>query len=158
MARSRAGGGRRGALAGGGARGAGGGGFGDPVKAVLKFRNRRINTFRGETVDEWGDIDNTGVPYLVGVQAAIAETQDTSFDAATQRQQIIRSVTCRVPAWADIVTTDTIQDPVTGLYYMIESVKAVPSIGYFPAEKELALRERSGVDITSDQPVPGEDG
>lgn len=118
--------------------------------AVLRFFNRRINTFRGVATNAWGDLDDVGTPYLTGVQAALAETSSVVFDAATQRQQIVRAIECTVPAWADIVTTDTLYDPASGLYYMIESIEAQPGIGYYPAFKVLTLRVRSGVSIASD--------
>jgi hypothetical protein len=144
MARSRAGGGRRGGVGGMAGRAQSG------VPAVLKFRNRQISTYRGTVADAFGDLDDTGVPYLTGIPAAIAETTDVVFDQATQRPQNVRSITCVVPAWADIETTDTIQDPATGYFYLIESIQAKPGIGYFPAEKTLSLRMRSGVSIASD--------
>lgn len=118
--------------------------------AVLKFRNRVLLTFRGTQANAYGDESDVGTPYLTGVPAALAETSQTVFDAASQRQQTIRSITCIVPAWADIIDTDTLQDTFTGFYYMIESLEARPGIGYYPADKILTLRLRSGVSIGSD--------
>lgn len=118
--------------------------------AVLRFRNRRLNTFRGTAANAYGDLSDVGIPYLVDVPAALAETAQTYFDAATQRNQIVREIICRLDAWVDIVTTDTLQDLTTGLFYMIEGMKAEPGIGYYPAFQILTLRERSGVSIGSD--------
>lgn len=143
MARVRPGGTSRG-VAGSGGSGSSGG------PAVLRFYNRQISTYRGTTASAYGDESNVGTVYLTGVQAALAETTQNTFDAATQRQQIIRAITCVVPAWADIITTDTIQDTSTGFYYLIESIEARPGIGYYPAQKILTLRMRSGVSIASD--------
>ncbi|RPE39747.1 hypothetical protein EDD90_2764 [Streptomyces sp. Ag109_O5-1] len=117
---------------------------------VLRFRNRRITIMRGTRVNAYGDESDVGAPLYVGVQAALAETTQTSYDSASQRQQIIRGITCKVPAWVDVVTTDTIKDEATGLFYMIESIQAAPGPGYYPAEKILTLRARSGVGVTSD--------
>jgi hypothetical protein len=133
------------------ARPSSGGGSGAPgATSVLKFWNRTIATYRGTTANAYGDVSDVGAPYLTGVQAALAETAQTVFDAATQRQQIIRAITCIVPAWADIVTTDTLQDEFTGFFYMISSIEAQPGLGYYPAPKILTLRMRSGVSIGSD--------
>jgi hypothetical protein len=133
------------------ARSGGGGSSGaSGSAAVLRFRNRTLNTFRGTEANAYGDESDVGQPYLTGVPAALAETSQQAFDAATQRNQIIRSITCRVDAWADIITTDTIQDTTTGIYYLIENIEAVPGIGYYPAPKLLTLRVRSGVSISSD--------
>ena len=118
--------------------------------AVLRFFNRQISTFRGTVANAYGDESDVGTPYLTGVQAALAETTDTVFDAATQRQQTIRSVTCIVPNWADIIDTDTLQDEFTGFFYLIEAIQATPGIGYYPPPKILTLRMRSGVTISSD--------
>jgi hypothetical protein len=117
---------------------------------VLAFWNRQITVMRGTEADEFGDETDVGTPFYTGIPAALAETTDVVFDAATQRQQVIRSVTCIVPAWADIVDTDTIQDQFTGYFYLIESIQAEPGIGYYPAPKRLSLRLRSGVSIASD--------
>lgn len=127
-----------------------GGSGGSGSQAVLKFRNRLLNTYRGVTANAYGDLTDVGAAYLLGVPAALAETSQTYYDAATQRNQILREITCRVDAWVDIVTTDTIEDTTTGIFYLIEGIKAEPGIGYYPAVKILTLRERSGVSITSD--------
>lgn len=118
--------------------------------AVLKFRNRLLNTYRGTAANTYGDLTDVGTLYLTGVPAALAETTQTYFDAATQRNQITREITCRVDSWVDIITTDTIEDTTTGLYYLIEGIKSEPGIGYYPPPKVLTLRMRSGVSIQSD--------
>ena len=117
---------------------------------MLLFRHRAINTYRGIAASPYGDLSDVGEPYLKGVQAALAETADTVFDAATQRQQIIRGVTCVVGGLVDIIDTDTIEDPFTGFFYMIASLESRPGIGAYPPDKILALRMRSGVSIGSD--------
>lgn len=117
---------------------------------VLKFWNRRITIMRGTTVNAWGDESDVGSPLYTGVQAALAETAQTVFDAATQRPQTIRTITCNVPAWVDVVDTDTIRDEATGFFYMIESIRLQPGIGAYPAPKVLILRMRSGVGVQSD--------
>lgn len=118
--------------------------------ALLKFRNRRINTYRGVAYDELGDPSDVGALHLTGVPVAIAETTDTVFDAATMRQQIVRTITCVAPNWADIIDSDTLQDEATGFFYIVESIEARPGPGYYPPDKLLTLRMRSGVTIASD--------
>lgn len=118
--------------------------------AVLKFRNRLLNTYRGTAANDYGDLTDVGSLYLTAIPAALAEVEQTYFDAATQRNQIIRGITCRVDAWVDIITTDTVQDMTTGLFYLIEGIRSEPGIGYYPPPKTLALRMRSGVSIQSD--------
>jgi hypothetical protein len=130
------------------ARGGNGGATGSA--GTLKFMNRTITIMRGLQVNLYGDLSDVGIPRYVGVQAALAETEQTYFDAASQRNQIIRSIECHVPAWVDIQTTDTIMDEATGRYYMIEGVREQPGIGYYPAPKILSLRMRSGVNVDSD--------
>ena len=126
-----------------------GGGSAGPA-SVLRFMNRAITVMRGPAVNAYGDESDVGTPYLTGVQAALAETTQTAFDAATQRPQIIRSITCIVPGWADIRTTDTLFDPFTGFYYMIENLEQEPGLGYYPPRQILTLRMRSGVSVGSD--------
>jgi hypothetical protein len=130
------------------ARGGSGGATG--ATGALKFMNRTITIMRGTRANPYGDLSDVGIPLHTGVQAAIAETSQTYFDAATQRNQIIRSIECIVPAWVDVETTDTIMDEATGNYFMIEGIRQQPGIGYYPAPKILTLRMRSGVSVTSD--------
>lgn len=132
-------------------RSARGGGDASGTAGVLRFRNRRMTIMRGTQTNVFGDESDVGVPLYTGVSAAIAETSQTVFDAATQRQQIIREVTCTVPGWVDVVTTDTLKDEFTERYYMITSIEEEPGIGYYPAPKILTLRIRSGVNVRSDR-------
>jgi hypothetical protein len=126
------------------------GGGSSGTGAILRFRNRQLTVMRGVTTNAYGDLSDVGSPLYTGIPAAIAEVSQVVFDAATQRQQIIRAVTCKVPNWADILTTDTLLDQTTGIYYLIESIEAQPGIGYYPPFKVLTLRVRSGVGIESD--------
>jgi hypothetical protein len=116
---------------------------------LLKFRNRAVTVLRGTAVDEFGDESDVGQPYLTGVPAAIAETTDVVFDQATQRPQVVRTITCVMPYWADVDDTDTLYDPATGYYYLIESQQARPGPGYYPADRILTLRMRSGITLAS---------
>lgn len=124
-----------------------GGGNASGPSAVLRFMNRRLVTYRGTTVNAWGDKTNVGSPYLSNVPAAIAETAEQSFDPATQRTQIIRSIKAAVPGWADIELTDTLLDPATGWVYMPEEIWDEPGIGTYPPRKLMTLRLRSGVTV-----------
>jgi hypothetical protein len=148
MARARSAGSNGGGLAGAAALRGGTGTSGANV--VLKFRNRLATTYRGTEANAYGDESDVGITYLTDVPVAIAETTDVVFDAATQRQQTVRSITAVFPAWADIIDTDTVQDTTTGYFYEIESMQARPGIGYYPADKIVSLRMRSGVSISSD--------
>lgn len=118
--------------------------------SVLRFMNRSLTVLRGTTANAYGDLSDVGQPLYTGIQAAIAETSDVVFDAATQRQQTIRAITCIVPGWADILDTDTLFDPFTGWYYLIEGMQQEPGLGYYPPRKVLTLRMRSGVTVGSD--------
>ncbi len=115
--------------------------------AVLRLMNRRLTTYRGKTVNAFGDESNVGALYLSGVPAALAETSETAFDPATQRAQIIRAIKCIVPGWADVQMTDTIEDPATGFFYLVENIEAEPGLGYYPPRQILTLRLRSGVSV-----------
>jgi hypothetical protein len=109
--------------------------------------NRRITVLRGETVNAWGDVSNVGTPVYTDVPAAIAETTQEAFDPATQRPQIIRSIKAALPGWADIQLTDTLLDPFTGWFYMVEDLMQEPGIGIYPPRQILTLRMRSGVTV-----------
>ena len=118
--------------------------------SVLAFRNRSMSVLRGTAVSEFGDVSDVGRVLYTGIPASLAETSDVSYDAATQRQQVIRSVTCVMPAWADVEDSDTLMDEFTGWFYFVLSIESRPSIGYYPPDKILKLKMRSGVTIASD--------
>lgn len=124
-----------------------GGGNASGPTAVLRFMNRRLTTYRGKTVNAYGDVSNVGARYLTDVPAAIAEVSEQAFDPDTQRPQIIRAIKCTVPGWADIDMGDTIEDPFTGWFYLIESLEQEPGIGVYPPRKLMTLRLRSGVSV-----------
>lgn len=116
---------------------------------MLELANTTVSVLRGTTVNDWGDKTNVGTPLYTGIPAAIVESSKQAFDRASQRFQTIRTSTCVVPDWADIVDTDTLIDETTGNAFMIESVELQPSLGP-PPDKILTLRSRSGVSVESD--------
>lgn len=127
----------------------GNGGIGN--KTPLRFMDRSLTILRGQTANAYGDISDVGQPIYTGVQAALAETSQTAFDPATQRPSIIRSITCILPGWADVQMTDTIYDPATGWFYLIENLQQEPGIGMYPPRQILTLRLRSGVTVAGEQ-------
>jgi len=118
--------------------------------ALLKFRNRAVSVLRGTAVNEFGDASDVGQVKYTGIPVSIEETTDIVFDAATQREQIIRTITCVAPNWADIQDGDTLYDPSNGNFFIVESIQGRPGPGYFPPDKLLKLRMRSGITLASD--------
>lgn len=116
---------------------------------MMELANTTLSVMRGTTTNGYGDVTNVGLPLYQGIPAAVVESGKTVFDNATQRPSTIRTTKCVVPDWADILTTDTLQDETTGSYYMVEDVMTQPSLGP-PPDKILTLRWRSGVSVGSD--------
>ena len=131
-----------------------GGGSTSGATAVMRVMDRRVTVLRGRDVSPYGDVSDVGRPLYTGIPAAIAEVKQQSFDPATQRPSIIRAIEARVPSWADIETTDTLLDPATGSYYMIEDISAEPGYGLYPPCKRLTLRQRSGVSVAGEEAAP----
>ena len=71
------------------------------------------------------------------------------LDQATQGNQVIRTIACVLPNWADVLDTDTLLDEATGWFYLVESQQLRPGPGYYPADRLLTLRMRSGVSLAS---------
>lgn len=118
---------------------------------MMELANTRLTIMRGTAANDYGDLTDVGTPIYSGIPAAINESSKTVFDAATQRPQTIRTSTCVVPGWTDVLTTDTLLDETTQNYYMIEDIQRQPTgpTGIAP-EKILTLRWRSGVTPGSD--------
>lgn len=115
----------------------------------MELATTTLSVLRGTEVNNWGDLTNVGTPLYTGVPAGLVESSKQVFDRATQRHQVVRTITCVVPECADILDTDTLIDESTGAAYMIESVTRQPTLGP-PPDKILVLRERTGVSVDSD--------
>jgi hypothetical protein len=115
----------------------------------MELANTTVSVLRGTEVNHYGDKTNVGVPLYTGIPAALVESSKQVFDRASQRHQVIRTTTCVIPDWADILSTDTLVDEASGNAYMVESVTLQPTLGP-PPDKILILRWRSGVSVGSD--------
>jgi hypothetical protein len=115
----------------------------------MELCNTTISVLRGTNVNQYGDKTNVGTPLYTGIPAGLVESSKRSFDRASQRYQVVRTTTCVVPDWADILSSDTLIDETSGNTYMIESVTLQPTLGP-PPDKLLTLRWRSGVSVQSD--------
>lgn len=117
---------------------------------MMELANTTLTVCRGTRANAWGDKTNVGTPLYTGIPAAVVESSKQVFDRAAQRFQTIRTSTCMVPTWADIVDTDTLIDETTGNAYMVESIEQQPTLGPPSDGKILILRWRSGVSVDSD--------
>ena len=117
----------------------------------MELANTRITIMRGTAANPYGDESDVGAPIYSGIPAAIVESSKQVFDPATQQPRTIRTSTCAVPGWVDILTSDTIRDEASGSYYMIQDIELQPTgpTGIAP-DKLLTLRWRSGVSTASD--------
>ena len=103
----------------------------------------QVSVLRGTTTDQFGDQIPVTTPVATGIPAAIVESSRTVLDLATQTPRTVRTVTCVMPGWADVLGTDRLQDQTTGLTYFIETVETQPSLGY-PGDQVLGLRRVTG--------------
>ena len=101
-----------------------------------------VSVLRGQDVDAYGDITDGTVPVYEGIPASIVESAHVTTDPATQQPRTIRTITCVMPQWADVLNTDRLQAADGTLYAVIE-VTAQPSLGY-PADKVVRLRRVTG--------------
>jgi hypothetical protein len=116
---------------------------------VQQLQNALLSSFRGTASDPYGDVTDSFVPYLVNLPGALVESSKQVLDPATQMPRTVRTVTCVVPSWADVLDTDTVQDQGSGRMFEIHDITLQPSLGV-PPDLVLTLRERSAAGITSD--------
>jgi hypothetical protein len=116
---------------------------------MREISNTYLTVMRGTELNKFGDETDVGVPLYQHIPAAIVETSFQTFDRAEGTQRTIRTIKCAVPSWADIDTDDTIQDELTGQFFMIEDIQRQPSLG-LPADTLLTLQSRSGISIKTD--------
>ena len=106
---------------------------------MLDLANCTVTIQRGTTVDAYGDVDDSLTPVYTGVPAAIVESAKTVTDPSSQTPRTIRTITCVMPSWADVLNTDTLRNEQNNQGYAVESVEAQPSLGY-PPDTILILR------------------
>lgn len=117
----------------------------------MELANTTLTIMRGTEANAYGDLSDVGAPIYTGVPAAVVESSKVVFDPATQTPRTIRTSTCVVASWVDVLTSDTLLDESTGSYYMINDIQQQPTgpTGIAP-DKILTLRWRSGVSAGSD--------
>lgn len=118
---------------------------------MMELANTRITIMRGTSANAYGDLSDVGAPIYTGIPAAVNESSKQVFDPATQQPRTIRTSTCVVAGWVDVLDSDTILDETTGNAYMVQDIQAQPTgpTGIAP-DKLLTLRWRSGVTVGSD--------
>ena len=109
-----------------------------------------LTIMRGTETNKFGDESHVGIPVYQHIPATLVQTSQQVFDRADSTQRTIRTITCLVPAWADVDDDDTIKDELTSEFYMIESIQRQPTMGLPGADKILMLNSRSGVAIATD--------
>ena len=121
---------------------------------MMELANTRITIMRGTVASPYGDLTDVGTPIYSHVPAGLVESSKQVFDPATQQPRTIRTSTAVVSGYTDVLDSDTIRDETSGNYFMIEDITLQPTgpTGIRP-NKVLTLRSRSGVNVTSDNPV-----
>jgi len=110
---------------------------------MLGLANASVSVLRGTDTDDFGDETDASTAVATGVPAAVVESSKVVLDQATQTPRTVRSLTCVMPSWADVLDTDRLQDQATGRIYIIESVERQPSLGY-PGDQVLTLKRDTG--------------
>lgn len=118
---------------------------------MMELANTTLTIMRGTSANPYGDLSDVGTPIYSGIPAAVNESSKQVWDPATQTPRTVRTSTCVVASWVDVLSSDTLKDESTGNYYMIQDIQVQPTgpTGIAP-DKLLTLRWRSGVSVTSD--------
>jgi hypothetical protein len=102
--------------------------------------NAYATIYRGSAVNWAGDEVDANVPYISGLPVTLVETGKTVQDPSTPTPRTIRQITCIVPLWAGVKTTDRIRDETTGDVFMVISVTKPPTIIGAPVDEVLTLK------------------
>lgn len=107
---------------------------------MLEISNTQISILRGQTVDAYGNKQDSGIAILTGVDACLVETSKTVMDRVSQTPRTVRTTTCVVPDWANVTTADQITDESSGSRYAIEDIVKPPTLIGAPVDIILTLR------------------
>lgn len=89
---------------------------------MIALANRTVAVLRGETTDVYGDpADDNSTPVARGVPASIVEQSRRVFDPSSDRVQIIRFWTGRLPAGTQLQIGDRLQDEQTSDIFAVQS-------------------------------------
>lgn len=86
--------------------------------------NRTVAVLRGEATDDYGDPVDVDTSVATGLPASIVERSRRVFDPASDRTQIVRYWTGRLPAGTDVRVGDRLQDEQTSEIFVIQSFSA----------------------------------
>jgi hypothetical protein len=102
--------------------------------------SHRVSILRATTTNNYGDVidDDSATPVATGVLAALAVTNTTRHNPATQDIRTIRSISGAVQSDIDVRETDRLLDEGTGSIYVVESVTQPLGPG-FAGNLELVL-------------------
>lgn len=99
---------------------------------VAEAANTTVAILRGVSYDAYGDIQDATTEVTAGIPAILAETSRQVTDPSTQTPRTIRSATCKVPYWTQVLNTDQIRDQVTGNVYAIIDITKPPTLTHMP--------------------------
>jgi hypothetical protein len=106
--------------------------------------NAVITVLRGTTTDPYGDTLDDLQPFAQGIPATLVETAQVVFDPDSRIPRTVRAITCIVPSFIGVLTSDQVQVPATGDTFMIEDVVLQPNLTGAPADVKLILRRVTG--------------
>jgi hypothetical protein len=106
-------------------------------------QNVQISILRGTTTNQFGDEIDSNVPLISDLPATLIETGKNTQDPSTPTPRTIRQISCWVPLWAGVRTTDRILDQDTGDIFMVISVTKPPTIIGAPVDEVLQLKRVS---------------
>ena len=105
--------------------------------------NTTATIFRGTEPNKFGDLIDSNVPYISSLPVTLIETGKTVQDPSTPTPRTVRQITCIVPEWAGVLSTDRLLDERTQDVYMIISVTKPPTIIGAPVDTVLGLKRVS---------------
>lgn len=114
---------------------------------VAAVANTYVSVLRGTVVDEYGDVQDSGVAVFTRVPASLVETQRTVFDPATQLPRTVRSTVCVIQDGLGLTNSDQIVDEQTGDKYAVEEIVKPPTLDGAPVDITLTLRRVTGITV-----------
>lgn len=107
----------------------------------MELANTEISVLRGTELDSFGDETDTDTPFIEHVPAILVETGRNTQDPSSPTPRTIRQITCTVPEWLGVLTTDRIRDERSREVYMVITVTRPPDMFGPPPGLTLALKK-----------------
>ncbi len=107
--------------------------------------NATFDLYRAVQDDGYGDVDddNSDPALYTGIRGVLSYQTRRVMDPVTRTPQQVTTSFCLLPQGTDVLNGDRLHETITGGWFNVEGVNALPSYG-FPNDLNVSLQQAAG--------------